>query len=159
MDLILWRHADAEDHAAAGGGDLERRLTAKGERQAARMADWLNRRLADTTRVVASPARRTQQTAKALDRRFETLDALAPGATVEELLAAAGWPGAKTTVLVVGHQPVLGQAAAWLLAGAGPDGLPREWAVRKGAVVWLRCREREEGAQVVLHAVQGPDLL
>ena len=159
MDLILWRHAEAEEHAPGDGGDLARRLTAKGERQAARMADWLNHRLAETTRVIVSPARRSQQTARALDRRFETLDALAPGAGVEAILAAARWPEAKKPVLVVGHQPVLGQATAWLLAGVEPAGAQREWAIRKGAVVWLRCREREEGAQVVLHAVQGPDLL
>ena len=34
MDLILWRHAEAED-ARAGQDDLERALTPKGERQAA----------------------------------------------------------------------------------------------------------------------------
>lgn len=159
MDLILWRHAEAEPEGLDPGGDLARRLTPRGERQAARMADWLGRRLPPDTRIVASPARRAQQTAKALDRRFETLDALAPGARVEDLLAAAGWPDAATPVLVVGHQPTLGQVAARLLAGIGPDGGERDWALRKGAVVWVRRRERDDGADVVLHAAQPPGLL
>ena len=158
MDLILWRHAEAEPHGAAET-DLARRLTTKGERQAERMADWLNRRLAATTRVLVSPARRTQQTAKALDRRFKTVAALEPGATVADVLAAARWPEASEPVLVVGHQPVLGQVVARLLAGVDPDGSERDWAIRKGAVVWLRQREREDASKVMLQAVQGPDFV
>ena len=135
------------------------RLTSKGERQAERMASWLNQRLPSGTRILVSPARRTQQTAQALDRRFKTVAALAPGASVDDVLAAARWPDAHEPVLVVGHQPMLGQVAARLLAGAGAGGGDRDWAVRKGAVVWLRQRDRDDDAQVVLHAVQGPDLL
>ncbi len=158
MDLLLWRHAEAEPEVAAGG-DLERRLTPKGERQAARMSEWLHRRLPPKTRIVVSPARRTRQTAKALGRAFETIDALAPGAAVEDVLAVASWPDAPEPVLVVGHQPVLGQVAARLLAGFAPSGGEREWALRKGAVIWLRRREDEGAAEVVLHAVQTPELL
>ena len=159
MDLILWRHAEAEPEGADPGGDLARRLTPRGERQAARMAGWLARRLPAGARVVASPARRTQQTAGALERRFETVEALAPGAGVDDVLDAAGWPGAAGTVLVVGHQPTLGQVAARLLAGTGPGGAERDWALRKGALVWLRSREREDGPRVVLHAAQSPETL
>ncbi len=42
MDLILWRHAEAEK-ANPGSDDLTRALTAKGEKQATRMAAWLDR--------------------------------------------------------------------------------------------------------------------
>ena len=41
MDLILWRHAEAEE----GDNDLARELTPKGEKQAARVAEWLLQRL------------------------------------------------------------------------------------------------------------------
>ena len=41
MDLILWRHAEAEE-ADDGRPDLERKLTARGERQATRVALWLH---------------------------------------------------------------------------------------------------------------------
>ena len=153
MDLILWRHAEAQVERE-GHSDLERALTAKGERQAQRMAEWLEQRLADSTRVLASPALRTQQTARALTRSYKTVDALAPGCSVGELLAAARWPLSSEPVLVIGHQPVLGLAAARLLAG-----VEQYWAVKKGAVWWLRTREREGEGQVVLHAMQGPDLL
>ena len=91
MDLILWRHAEAEP----GDPDLARRLTAKGHKQARRMAGWLERHLPDRARILVSPAERTRETAVALGRRFETLDALAPGATVADLLAAANWPDSR----------------------------------------------------------------
>lgn len=150
MDLILWRHAEAVERE--GLPDLERMLTSKGERQAQRMADWLNHRIAHSTRVLASPALRCQQTAKALGRKFRTLPEIAPDASPEGVLAAARWPEASEPVLVIGHQPTLGQVAALLLSGQA-----QPWAVRKGAVWWLRSRDREGSAQVVLHAVMGPD--
>lgn len=118
------------------------------------MAGWLNRQLPAGARVLASPARRTQQTAAALDRRVKTVAALAPDGTVEGLLAATRWPDAREPVLVVGHQPTLGLAAAYLLTG---QALP--WPLRKGAFLWLRGRERDGALQVVLHAALGPDLL
>lgn len=153
MDLILWRHAEA-DEAGEGVDDLERALTPKGERQAERMAGWLLRQLASTTRVLVSPAVRAQQTAQTLERKFKTVDALAPGASVEALLHAARWPDAREPVLVVGHQPTLGMTVAYLLSGATTP-----WALRKGAVVWLRGREREGQMQVVLHAALAPDMV
>jgi phosphohistidine phosphatase len=151
MDLILWRHAEAVEHSTELD-DLQRPLTSRGERQAARMAAWLNQHLPATTRVIASPARRTQQTALALERKFKTIQALAPDTTVPALLDAARWPDAKEPVLVVGHQPTLGLAAAWLVAG-----VMQPWSVKKGALWWLRQRKRDGDGQVVLVTVRGPE--
>jgi len=153
MDLILWRHAEAFEMREVAD-DLARALTPKGERQAQRMAQWLNHHLPSSTRVLASPAKRAQQTAQALERRFKTVDALAPEHGVEDLLAAARWPESREPVLVVGHQPTLGMVAATLLCGA-----PSAWAMKKAAVWWLRYRERDGDEQVVLQAVLGPDCL
>ena len=153
MDLILWRHAEAHV-LKEGQNDLDRTLTTKGERQAQRMAEWLNQRLAHSTRVLVSPAVRTQQTAKALDRNFKTVAAIAPDASPVALLAAARWPESNEPVLVVGHQPTLGQVAALLLGEAH-----QSWVIKKGAVWWLRRREREGMSQVFVQAVQSADLL
>jgi phosphohistidine phosphatase len=151
MDLILWRHAEALEMREVQD-DLDRALTPKGERQAQRMATWLNRQLPSTARVLSSPARRAQQTAAALERKVRTCAELAPDAMVEALLHAARWPDAREPVLLIGHQPTLGLAAAYLLSG---QALP--WAVRRGGVWWLRGRERDGVLQVVLHAVVSPD--
>ncbi|MFZ2986820.1 SixA phosphatase family protein [Ideonella sp.] len=160
MDLILWRHAEAEE-LAEGIDDPARGLTSKGERHARRVADWLNQFLPATTRVLVSPALRCQQTAEALGRRFKTLETLGPEGTVEGLLAAARWPDAREPVLVVGHQPTLGLAAAYLMTGPRlgslHDGALLPWAVKKGGVWWLRHRPREDRGEVVLVAVRTPE--
>ncbi len=153
MDLILWRHAEAEEGSDALA-DMDRPLTPRGTKQAQRMAQWLDRHLPESTRVLASPARRTDQTVQALERKFKLRPELAPGCTPGQLLAAAQWPDSKTAVLVVGHQPVLGQAIAQLL---GMDRI--DLSVRKGAVWWLRYRERDGCCQTVLVAVQAPEML
>jgi phosphohistidine phosphatase len=154
MDLILWRHAEAHDLREGETDDLARALTPKGERHAARMAQWLNQVLPATTRVLVSPAVRTQQTAAALERKFKTVAALAPDATVDALLDVARWPDAREPVLVVGHQPTLGLAAAYLLSGTA-----QPWSIRKGAAWWLRCRDKDGQPQVALLAVRSPSLL
>jgi phosphohistidine phosphatase len=150
MDLILWRHAEAEE----GGPDLARVLTAKGRKQAGRVADWLQQRLPAKFTLLASPAARAQQTAEALEARIKTVERLAPGARVADILEAAGWPDHKGAVVVVGHQPDLGNAVAHLLAGSRAD-----WSIKKGALVWIADRERDSEAQVVLRAAISPDLL
>jgi phosphohistidine phosphatase len=153
MDLILWRHAEAEN-APDGGEDLERPLTHRGEKQAARMAVWLDRQLPDGLRVLASPARRTEQTARALGRKVKLRAELLPGGSPDELLELVQWPRARGAVLVVGHQPLLGQTAARLLGLQAPL-----CAIRKGAVWWLRHRQRQETEETLLIAVQSPDFL
>ncbi len=153
MDLILWRHAEALEMRELHD-DLDRALTAKGERQAHRLAQWLGRQLPASARVLASPARRTQQTAAALERKVKTVAELAPDGSVEALLHAVRWPDSREPVVVVGHQTTLGLAAAYLLSGHA-----QPWAVRKGAAWWLRGRERDGRLQVVLHAVISPELV
>jgi phosphohistidine phosphatase len=150
MDLILWRHAEAEP----GEPDLGRRLTAKGVKQAERVAAWLDGHLPDTTRILVSPADRAQQTALALKRKFRVVDRLSPGTSAAAVLETAGWPDAREPVLVVGHQPTLGEAAAALLAGE-----ERPWSIRKAAVWWLTNRMRDGTASVVLKVVIGPDFV
>lgn len=153
MDLILWRHAEAEE-AADGGDDLERALTSRGEKQAARMAGWLDRQLPEGLRVLASPAKRTEQTARALGRKYKLRAELMPGGSPAELLELVQWPRSRGAVLVVGHQPMLGQVVAHLLALQASD-----CAIRKGAVWWLRHRQRLETEETVLMAVQSPEFL
>lgn len=150
MELILWRHADAED----GNPDLDRELTDKGRKQAARVADWLTPRLSPDIRILVSPAARALQTAQALGRHYDVMPDLAPGAGAEDMLAAAGWPDATCPVMIVGHQPTLGQVAMLLLFGQSGD-----LTIKKAGVWWFQGRERMGEMQVVLRAVAAPDWL
>src|SRR5574341_326486 len=145
MELILWRHADAED----GAPDLERRLTKKGRKQAARVADWLRERLPEDYELVSSPAARAKETAEALSSKMRIDDTLAPGASPAAIVKASGWPHGERTVVIVGHQPDLGRALAHLMAAKSS-----EWRLQKGALWWL-----ESGEPPLLRAAISPDLL
>lgn len=153
LHIILWRHAEAEE-GNPGMPDAKRRLTPRGEQQARTMAKWLRPRLPKKTRVLVSPAIRTQQTAHALALPFEIEPKIAVGAETADLLAAIGWPEASGTMLLVGHQPTLGQFAGVLLAGA-----PLDLSIKKGGVWWITLRQRNLQDQVLLKAVINPELL
>ncbi|MDO8959249.1 MAG: histidine phosphatase family protein [Rhodocyclaceae bacterium] len=158
MELILWRHAEAED-ASFEKSDTERRLTARGEKQARDMAKWLKPRLPKKLKILVSPATRTQQTAHALALPFEIEPRIATGAEVDDLIAAARLsithaPEYSGAVILVGHQPTLGQFAARLLAGVKAD-----WSIKKGAIWWFSRQSRAEGDQAMLRAVMNPEML
>ncbi len=153
MDLIFWRHAEAFE-PLDGQDDLSRTLTPKGEKQALRMSQWLDRQLPEGVRIISSPAVRCEQTVKPLGRKVKFKSEILPNASLDDLLVTSGWPDSKMSVLIVGHQPVLGQAIAYLL------GLPNgECSVRKGAIWWLRSRVRDGITQTIVVSVQTPELL
>lgn len=160
MDLILWRHAQAQDIASSpdaepsASADMARPLTVLGCQQAEAMAHWLKRRLKQNTTIVVSPAVRCEQTVAALELPYILHRDLAPNKGADDLLALTQWPHSDQAVLVVGHQPVLPQVVMHLLGCAAQD-----WAFRKGAVWWLRSRHRNGHLQTVVVAVQNSEFL
>jgi phosphohistidine phosphatase len=152
MELILWRHADAED----GVVDMKRNLTDKGRRQAGRLARWLQPRLEGDWEVLVSPAARARQTADALDLEHDVRLTLGPAATEDALLREADWPRNERNVIIVGHQPTLGRVAARLLTGHHGD-----LTLKKGAIWWFSGRydKRAGLSETLLRAVVGPDLV
>lgn len=154
MNLLLWRHADAEDSEP----DASRILTRRGQAQAKKVAAWIQHELPAHALIRVSPATRAQQTAQALGMPFVTDDALAPGARLEAVLATLDLPRVertvKRTVVVVGHQPWLGELAAYLLSGS-----PAPYSVRKAAVWWLTQRERASLVEWTLRCVVDPELV
>lgn len=146
IELLLWRHADAED----GMPDAGRALTKKGLKQAKQVAAWLLPRLPRDCLILASPAKRAQQTAAALDLPYTTERRIGVQANIADIIAASNWPRHKGAVLVVGHQPTLGRLAARLLAGKQAD-----WTIKKGALWWFS----ERAGEVILRAVASPELL
>ncbi len=158
MDLILWRHAQAHD-ALPGCEDLSRQLTHKGEGQAARVAGWLDRQLPQSARVISSPARRAEQTARSLGRKFKLRDELRPDGSVDDVLNLIKWsvdsgPPHKGAVLLIGHQPTFGQIVARLMGVS-----EQACDIRKGAVWWLRSRLRDDQLKTSLLVVISPDLI
>jgi phosphohistidine phosphatase len=150
MELILWRHAEAED----GYPDDERALTEKGHEQAKKMAAWLKPRLPKDTQIMVSPAKRAQQTAHALELPFTTLPELSPGGSPQDILRVANWDASKGSVLIVGHQPTLGLAAAIAMTRK-----THFWCVKKASIWWIASRIRAEDEQAIIRAVISPDML
>jgi len=146
MDLILWRHADAENSSP----DSARKLTERGRAQAQRVATWLKPRLSRQCQVIASPAARAQQTAAALGVPFVTSPAVGTDADATDVLAVANWRERPGTVVIVGHQPTLGRVAAAVLSGRASD-----WVIAKGALWWLH----NDHGEITLRAALDPDLL
>lgn len=149
MDLILWRHAEAE----AGEPDAKRALTSKGSRHAARMGAWLDQQLPEQCRILVSPARRCQQTADGLGRRYTVHDTLNTDSTAQRMLETCGWPDHRFPALLVGHQPQLGELAALILAGQ-----QQPWKIRKAGVLWIAGSDGEDKLPFIRLAV-GPELV
>ncbi|WP_242447310.1 SixA phosphatase family protein [Nitrosomonas supralitoralis] len=150
MDLILWRHAEAHD----GFPDAARNLTEKGLNDAKRMSDWLRSRLPGNTKVIVSPTQRTQQTAMALRSDFITETKIGPGANVRDILAVADWPNVQGAIVIVGHQPTLGNVASYLI----PD-IPAGLSMKKGSVWWIRYQKNENRFEPVLYSVIYPEMI
>ena len=148
MDLILWRHAQAE----AGEPDEGRELTQQGRKQAQRMGAWLDRTLPSGCKILSSPTSRTIQTVDALGRKYKIVPEIGPMASAADVINAVGWPDSKIPVMVVGHQPWLGEVASLLLTGE-----EQYWTVKKSNAWWISHRQRYEGNEIFLKAVMSPE--
>jgi phosphohistidine phosphatase len=138
MELLLWRHATAED----GIPDALRELTPYGKEQAQRVALWLREHAPHDARLLVSPALRTQQTAAFFREQMELCAELA-GFSADKILALLDWPNAKTPIIVVGHQPTLGEIVAQLLEDHRYLN-----KVHKGSLWWLSGKP---GTKTELH--------
>jgi phosphohistidine phosphatase len=119
--LQLLRHAKSswDDPSVP---DIDRPLSARGERS----AEALARHLAGTGEtpevVVCSPARRARQTLAALEETLGPveirIEPLVYGASAHELLAVLrGLPATTASAMVVGHNPTLQELALLLADG------------------------------------------
>jgi phosphohistidine phosphatase len=161
VDLYLIRHADALPLGERGvTDDAERPLSEKGEGQAAQVAAGLQRRGVRLDLLLTSPLLRARQTAEALLRHgpplvteLETCDELTPG-TKRKKLARALLATAKDVVGLVGHQPDLGEFAAWLIGDAG---VQLEFA--KAGVAFVRCQDMPRKGTGTLRWLVTPEWL
>ncbi len=134
--LILMRHARAAPGAAPGA---ERALTPEGMATAVAQGRLLVE-IEPRGPVLASPALRCQQTARAVAQargsdHVVTVAELAEGAGTAELLALAR--SCDDGAILVGHQPDLGALASALVGPAAPSFAPATAAVlARGSAGW-----------------------
>lgn len=155
MDLILWRHAHAEALAenAPQQRDTERKLTQKGQKQAAKMALWLDSVLPHSCKILVSPSQRTLQTALALGRKFKLVAEVGTDSDVDQILTVCNWPDSRESVLIIGHQPQLGEIVCRLIPSIGAC------SMRKGSVWWISQKDGEDNPMTFLRAVMTPELV
>ena len=164
-NIILWRHAEAVDliHVeseisynntlTAEQDDFLRALTRHGQQQAKKMAHWLTQHLPNETNFQCSPALRAFQTADALKYKININQAFKPGISLQQALGEMARLPSEGNLLLLGHEPYLGQLAAYLL---GISEL--EIHIKKGAIWWLRRLESAPGRYQIL-TVQTPSKL
>ncbi len=154
-NIIVWRHAEAElaDNESRDE-DMARKLTTRGQRQAKRMARWLKRYLPKETMLWSSPAVRCVQTAEALNYKISIGQGLNPSAKLQEILEVlASLESSQLNLILVGHQPWLGQLVTHLTGFSGA-----ELNIKKGAIWWLR-QSLNQTYQYNVISVQAPSFL
>lgn len=177
-NILVWRHAEAEiANFDLGENDEIRQLTHKGHGHAKRIARWLKKHLPDDTILICSPALRALQTAETLDYKIQLQDGLKPSASLADVLAVLvkiqnqlnqqSPKNQQKNVLIVGHQPWMGQLVAYLFDQSTNDAQKMNpeinISIKKGAVWWLRLHSTEHTItvhqQYRLLTVQTPSLL
>jgi len=72
---------------------------------------------------------------------------------VEQILSVCNWPNSREPVLIIGHQPHLGDIVCKLIPSI------QECAMRKGNVWWISQKDSEEDPTTFLKAVMSPELV
>lgn len=139
--ILLLRHADAEQ-ASAGRPDAERRLTAKGVSTVREVVSGMRALGLPVDAILTSPLQRARETAAIvaggydLNGQVKSTTALAPGAGAEAALVALEACQGASSIMLVGHQPDLGEIASTLLVGTpGLVALPFKKAALAGISV------------------------
>jgi phosphohistidine phosphatase len=154
--IYLVRHAIAAD-ASADTPDSDRALTAEGTRKMTRAAIGLKHLGIVPDVVLSSPLRRAQETAAVLVARLasglavEIYQPLAPGTAPAELVRGLRPYRTVRHLMLVGHQPDLGELASYLLtgsAGLAPGLAPLPF--KKGAVAAIEVSSIPPRANGVL---------
>jgi phosphohistidine phosphatase len=137
MNIYLLRHGIAVN-AEETTGNNDRPLSAKGSKRMRKGARGLRRLGLDFDAVLTSPLARARQTADiiaealGLQARISVLNALQPNNSVDDLIASLSEYKNCEHLLLVGHEPLLSETAAFLLTGKKAKGLELEF--KKGAL-------------------------
>jgi len=139
MHVYVLRHGNAGDPEQWTGDDGKRPLTEEGRKEMRAVAkglDWLDLKL-DT--IVTSPLVRAQETADFVRQalhpsRYDTSQLLAPGCDLRALASLLALYPQSRELMIVGHEPDLGEIIAALI-GAG---LPGKIQLKKAACCCIK---------------------
>lgn len=113
MTIYFLRHADAEDLAMS---DFDRKLTVKGLDQARRIGNFCVERHIKPTTILSSPLVRARETAVIVGRKLGIepviQDWIACGMTPSTMFEKLKARGKPESLMLVGHEPDMGNAIA-----------------------------------------------
>ncbi len=152
--LLLVRHAIAQerdDFARTGRNDGDRPLTEKGRRRMQLAAKGLRSLIDEIDLLTTSPLIRAAETADIISEEFggtsvEEVEMLAMG-PADAFLSWYRIASDSGLVVVVGHEPYLGEWASWLLAGPSADFM----VFKKGGACLMEFPDRIEPGRAILH--------
>jgi phosphohistidine phosphatase len=133
-ELYFVRHAIAADRGSEWPDDTQRPLTERGVNRFKEAVKGLRRLDVVVDEIFTSPLVRAHQTAKLLADGLEgkapvkVLDALAPGHTSAAVMTHLARVAKRRRVAIVGHEPDLGELAAYLI------GATRSLTFKKGGI-------------------------
>src|ERR1043166_1097444 len=164
MNLYLLRHGIAVPGDEPGiESDHERPLTSKGAKRMRKAAKGLRRLGIGFDAILTSPLIRARQTADiiaaalGLESELHEISGLAPESSVDNLLFGLTRFQNREHLLLVGHQPLLGDAAAYLLRGK--DKVPYNIPLRKGGICRLEIDGVPPATPATLHWLLVPKQL
>lgn len=125
-EIYLVRHAIAEERGDAWPDDTKRPLTRDGAERMKRITRGLRAIDMRVDVILTSPLVRAVQTAEILSDGLEAhpgvlrVQALAPGNSPARVAGALAAHRKSRAIAVVGHEPGLGELAAWLIGAKQP---------------------------------------
>jgi len=155
MKLYIVRHAIAVDRGTPGIKDEDRALTEEGGDKMRQASAGLRGLGYIPELLLTSPLLRARQTAdilleelgKGID--FDITPALSPSATRQELYRVIGLHSKRNSLMLVGHQPSLGEIAGEIVFGSSEHFIE----LKKGGVCAIeleRVRGTPKGSMVAL---------
>ena len=152
--IYLVRHAIAAERGRQWPDDTKRPLTHKGAARMRQIVMGLRALGVEFDLVLTSPLVRARQTAELLiagvrsKPALEVTDALAPGEPPVKVAAMLAKHAGRCSIALVGHEPGLGELAAWLTGSNKP------FVMKKGGVcrIEVTAMPPARQGQVVWHA-------
>jgi phosphohistidine phosphatase len=145
--LYLLRHAIAETRGPKWPDDRLRPLTPEGVTRMRRAVKGFEKLAEPIVLILTSPLTRAVQTAEILSKgmathpEIATMPALAPGGTPSALALAVSRYTRPRALALVGHEPDLGELAAWLIGAREPLPFKKGGMCRIDTTDWPATRQ------------------
>jgi phosphohistidine phosphatase len=140
--VFIVRHAIAAERGEKWPDDAKRPLTHDGAARMRSAAEGLAAMGVSLDVVITSPLVRAEQTADILvkclggEAKLVTAPALAPGGSPAAVAEAVGALAKGRNMAIVGHEPGLGELAAWLVGARQPLPFKKGGVCRIDVVDW-----------------------